>query len=106
MLFYIKLVKYLEEYGFGLNLYGPCVEKKTVNGKQMTATSHLERLMVSHVYLFKIMKFSIYLSNIYGVLSVHQGKVHNYLGMDIDYSDNVKVKFAMVKYLNNVLKIS
>jgi len=37
MLFYKKLVKDLQHYGFELNPYDPCVANKTVEGKWMTS---------------------------------------------------------------------
>ena len=36
LLFYTKLVDKLENKGFKLNPYDPCVANKTVNGLQMT----------------------------------------------------------------------
>ena len=36
LLFYKNLVKDLEEYGFEMNPYDPCVANKMVNGSQIT----------------------------------------------------------------------
>ena len=41
LLFYIKLRQDLEEFGFQMNEYDPCVANKMVNGKQMTVTWHV-----------------------------------------------------------------
>ena len=65
--FYNKLVKDLEEYGFEINPYGPCVANKTTNRKQMTVTWHVDDLKLSHKEPFQITKFASYLSSIYGV---------------------------------------
>jgi hypothetical protein len=33
----------------------------------------------------------------------HHGKVHKYLGMEIDYSEKGKVIFGMIKYVENMI---
>ena len=47
LLFYRKLVKELEEYGFEINLYDPCVANNMVNGSQRTVVWHVDYLEVS-----------------------------------------------------------
>jgi hypothetical protein len=37
-------------------------------------------------------------------LSVHEGDVHDYLGVDLDYSENGKVKLSMIKHLEKVFE--
>ena len=50
-------------------------------------------------------KFATYLSSIYGKkLSVKRGKVHDYLGMDLDYTKKRSVKVSMVRYTGKVLR--
>ena len=81
LLFYKKLRKDLEGYGFVINPYDPCVANAMINGHQMTVTWHVDDLKVSHKDPFEITKFTAYLSSIYGKkLSVKRGKVHDYLG--------------------------
>ena len=38
LLFYRKLCSELEDHGFTVNPYDPCVANKMINGKQMTVT--------------------------------------------------------------------
>ena len=65
----------------------------------------MDDLQVSHKDLCEITKFAVFLSSIYvKELPVHRGKVHNYLGVDFDYSMRGEVKISMIKYLNNVIK--
>jgi hypothetical protein len=104
LLFYKKLVKDLEDYGFEINPYDPCVANMMIDGKQMTVIWHVDDLKVSHVDAFELTKFASYLSSIYGGLAVHQGKKHDYLGMDLDYSEQGKVGVSMIPYLNTVLR--
>jgi hypothetical protein len=49
LLFYQKLLGDLEENGFTLKPYDPCVANKMVNGKQLTVTWHVDDLKLSHV---------------------------------------------------------
>ena len=49
LLFYQKLVRDLEDNGFVLNLYDPCIANKMINGKQMTVCWHVDNLKVLHV---------------------------------------------------------
>ena len=37
-------------------------------------------------------------------LTAERGKLHDYLGMDLDYSTPGKLKISMIKYLGMVLK--
>jgi hypothetical protein len=49
LLFYQKLLKDLEDNGFELNPYDPCVANKVINGKQFTINWHVDDLKLSHV---------------------------------------------------------
>ena len=66
LLFYRKLVKGLEAYGFQINPYKPCVANKMINDKHIMVLWHVDDLKVSHVNRFEITKFAGYLSSIYG----------------------------------------
>jgi len=66
LLFYKKLQKDLEGYGFVINPYDRCVANAMINGHQMTVTWHVDDLKVSHKDPFEITKFATYLSSIYG----------------------------------------
>ena len=48
MLFYNNLRRYLEEIGFEINPYDPCVANMTINNSQMTVCWHVDDLKVSH----------------------------------------------------------
>ena len=38
-----------------------------------------------------------------GEIKVHIGKIHDYLGMDLNYSETGVVNFLMIKFLQKVL---
>jgi hypothetical protein len=103
LLFYRKLVGELESAGFRLNPYDPCVANKTINGKQMTVCWHVGDLNVSHVDPSEVAKFGQWLNMMFGVMVAEQGKVHNYLGMIMDYPEKRKVSINMIEYINNII---
>ena len=106
LLFYRKLVADLEEIGFKLNPYDPCVANRDVNGSQQTVVFHVDDLHCSHIDPTVNTELALYLSDKYGDgIAVHRGDVHDYLGMDFDYSDRDKrtVKVSQIKYLHNII---
>ena len=67
LLFYRKLRKELEDYGFEINPYDPCVAiRVTECGKQMTVIWHVDDLIVSCENDFELTKFSCYLASCTG----------------------------------------
>jgi hypothetical protein len=49
LLLYKRLLSNLENIGFEVNPYDPCVANKMTNGKQMTICWDVDDLKVSHV---------------------------------------------------------
>ena len=103
MLFYRKLSIELEDFGFKINPYDPCAANKMVNGSQMTVTWHVDDLKISHKDKLEAAKFLQYFRNIYGdCMNVHRGKVHDYLGMDLDINTVNMLKVGMIKYIKKI----
>ena len=38
------------------------------------------------------------------MLTHHKGKVHDYLGIDLDYLERKKLKVSMIKYINKIFE--
>ena len=74
---------------------------RSSNMTHVTLVRYVENLKFSHVDSFEINKLAGYLPSI---LTVQRGKVHDYLGMDLDYTKQGTMKVFMIKYLYNVLK--
>jgi hypothetical protein len=105
LLLYRKLVSELQEMGFEINPYDPCVANKTVNGTQMTIRWHVDDLMISHLSQDEIMKVVQGIKDIYGeILSETVGTMHDYLGMTFDYSFTKEVRINMWDYIRKVIK--
>jgi hypothetical protein len=106
LLFYRKLRKEFERYGLVINPYDPCVANlETKSGKQLTVVWHVDDLMASCEDDFELTQFSCYMGKIYGPsLSMHLGKKHDYLGVDMEFCDDGALEVSMIKYLKNVIE--
>jgi hypothetical protein len=107
LLFYRKLRKELEDFGFTVSPYDPCVANKDVGDrKQLTVIWHVDDLMASCGVDFELTKLSCYLANICGPkLTMHTGNKHNYLGVDFEFEQEGRLSVSMVNYLKNVIKM-
>ena len=81
LLFYQKLVGYLEVYVFKINPYDPCVSNKMVGGKQLTVCWHVYNLKISCVDTNEVTKMLQWLESEYGEMHGSRGNRHDYLGM-------------------------
>ena len=74
-----------------------------VNGKQMTVTWHVDALKAWHEDEFELTKLVMFLARRYGdKIAVNCGDVHDYLGMDVDYSREGVVQLCMIKHLEKI----
>jgi hypothetical protein len=92
--------------GIVANPYDTCVVNKMINGKQLTVAWHVDDLKVSHVDTPVVDNFIDMMEEEYGKeapLTQSRGKVHDYLGMTLDYSKPGQVTVDMVDYLKMVL---
>jgi hypothetical protein len=105
ILFYRKLQKELEQYGFKVNLYNQCIANMTTSsGEPMTVIWHVDNLMGTCMEDFDLTKLSCYLAKIYGPkLSMHMGNKHDYLGVDLELNDDSTLDVSMVNYLKCVI---
>jgi len=136
LLFYRKLRKELETYGFEFNPYDPCVcnmmvkmtevedgvEKDVLetdeegrivfdeNGKpkaemvQFTIVFHVDDLHMSCRNSFEITKFWSYINKLYNnKVNITRGKVHKFLGMRFDYSEEGIFRCDMIDYIKQIL---
>jgi len=103
LLFYKKLVSDLRSVGFEINPYDPCMANKKSYGKQMTVVWHVDDLKVSHVDPKRVTRFCDWIQSKYGSCSVNRGKVHEYLGIDLDFRTPGVVRMSMIPYIQKIL---
>ena len=106
-LFWEKLSKQLiDVWGFTPNKYDDCVVNKIINGQQMTVVWHVDDLKVSHVDEKEVDKFIKQMEAEFGTeapLSISRGKVHDYLGMNLDFCVDGEVWINMEHYIDMML---
>lgn len=106
LLFWRRLSSQLSEWGFEANPYDPCVANKTINGKQCTILWHVDDLKISHEDPEVVTNIIEMIEAEFGKeapLTKARGKVHEYLGMTIDFSTDGKVRFSMMDYVQGIL---
>ena len=103
--FYKKLRADLEEMGFEVNPYDPCVANKNIKGAQCTICWHVDDLKISHVDPAVVTQVCKDISDVYdGKVKTHRGGVHDYLGMDLDWeSAPGELIISMIKYLQKII---
>ena len=90
LLWYKKFKNDLEEQGFKFNPYDPCVANRMIKGSQHTILFHVDHLKCSHKKKTVNDEFAKWSEETYGQhgrVKIHRGKVHDYLGMKLDYSE-------------------
>jgi hypothetical protein len=105
-LFWEKLSGKLLEWGFTPNPYDPCVMNKLVDGKQLTVAWHVDDLKASHVLSTVVDKFIEDMESEFGKetpINKSRGKVHDYLGMRLDFSKPGEVTVTMIDYIKAIL---
>ncbi len=105
---YKQFRKDLEGHGFTFSQYDPCVAYKTVEGSQHTILFHVDDVKSSHKKPEVNDKFAEWLEDMYGgehgQVKTHRGKIHEYLGMTLDFSEPGKVKIKMIDYVKDMLE--
>jgi Reverse transcriptase (RNA-dependent DNA polymerase)/Zinc knuckle len=107
LLFWKKLSGLLLDWGFTANPYDNCVVNKTINGTQCTVLWHVDDLKISHVDPNVVSQIIHDLDQVFGKLApltINRGRVHEYLGMNIDFTTTGKVKLTMIGYIKETLK--
>jgi hypothetical protein len=111
LLYYRKFAKSLTDIEFIINPYNQCVANKIIDGNQMPICWHVNDLKASHVKTKVMDRMIKYLHQEYesifedgtGEMVVSRGKVHKYLGMDLDYTVRGQVKISMFDYVDKIL---
>jgi hypothetical protein len=109
IIWYKKFWGELEQKGFKkFNPYNPCVANRTEKGSQHTLLFHVDDLKSSHKDSEVNDQVDKWLQENYGEhgeVAIHRGKKHDYLGMEIDFSEKGKVKIGMTEYVESMLEV-
>jgi hypothetical protein len=107
MLFYRKLIKDLQEIGFEINPYDICVANRMVNGKQQTASWHVDDMKISHADPKVNNQFIEWANKKYGAfggVKATRGKIHDYLAMTLDYRVPGQISIGMTDYVQKMVE--
>ena len=108
MLYYKKFHKDLESIGYKVNPYEPCVVNKIIKGSQHTVAWFVDDLKTSHKLKEVINEFLEWLKatnrKIADVKGIH-GTHHDYLAMNLDFSESGVMKDDMVDYVTDMVRI-
>ena len=113
LLYYECFVCDIMAIGFKLNPYNPCVANKTVCSKQLTITWHVDDLKVSHKKYQVVSCMVRWLKAKYeqlfedgsSAMMITHGKIHDYLGMQLDFSMPREVKVTMIPYVKKIVTL-
>lgn len=87
-LFYNHLSSSLISLGFTRNCYDQCVFNRAgSSGKQLTLCFHVDDLLCACEDNKELLDFADQLKLLYIDITLHTGIVHDYLGMDIDFTE-------------------
>jgi len=104
--FYEELTEFLKSRSYEVNPYDPCVFNKTINGKQITILFHVDDLKLSHVnanvVTDEIQKLQLRFGKL-ADLTISRGRVHEYLGMTLDFTVPKKCKVIMTEYVSEIV---
>ena len=107
LLFYRKLVADLILVGYTINPYDPCVANKIINGTQMTICWHVDDLFIGPADPSCVTSLLNWLARRYNTadkkLNITHGPCHDYLGMNINFSNPGSVAFNMIPNVTKVL---
>jgi hypothetical protein len=112
LLYYKKFVKSLRSKQFKLNPYDPCVANKQVDGEQLTVCFHVDDCKISHLSPKVVSDTIDWLRSEYenvfedgsGLMKVHRGKTHKYLGMLLDFSHVNQCRITMIDYVDKIVE--
>ena len=111
LLFYLKFVESLSSIGFVLNPYDSCIANKIVDRHQLTVVWHVDDLKISHQNENVVTRMITWLRKTYevlfddrtGAMIVHRGRVHEYLGMSLDFTTAGQVQVTMFDYIKEMV---
>lgn len=94
-----RFVSDVEKFVHKVNTHDPCVTNKHAENKHHTLTWNVDDINDSHVNPDVNTSFGVWCENQHGSkelghAKITMGKMHEYLGMTLDYSKKKKLKVA------------
>jgi len=102
-LWYERLRDVLLLDGYTQNEHDPCVFNKMVDGHQCTLLIYVDDILCLCVSPTAAADLNAHLTHHFGEVKQHAGKMHSYLGMSLDFSNDGQVIVDMRAYVSSVL---
>ena len=103
LLWYKELSSFLGSIGFSPNPYEKCILNKEQSGHQTTIAIYVDDLLITSTKLHYAEEVVAALEERYKELKVTPGKVHNYLGMVMDFSDPPYVSINQTGMIEDIV---
>jgi hypothetical protein len=106
LLFWKLLSSKLVLWVFKINSYDWCVSNKMIDGKQCTVLWNVNNLKISHISEDVNTDIIKIINDEFGKeapMTITRGKLHDYLGVTLDYSKKGRVKIKMLDYVDKML---
>ena len=108
ILFYKKLAGKLVDWRYNINPCDPCALNKMINGKKITIQVFIDDCITSSKWESDIKQLVTMMDKKFRTkakeLTVTRGKLHEYLGITIDFAKDDCLLFTMYNYIEDVLK--
>jgi hypothetical protein len=98
-LFWEHISKSLTDMGFVPNPDDLCVFNKDVDGEQCTIVLHVDDIKLSHKSESVVRDVAAALEEIYGEMELRTGKVLEYCGITLDYTEDGSVSIGAESYI-------
>ena len=93
----------LQDLGFELNPYGLCVANKTIDGSQCTIIFYVDDNKISHRDSKVVDGIIELLKKEFGNVTYSRGKQHDFLGMDVSFTENKIVSIHMKNQIEEAI---
>jgi hypothetical protein len=101
-LWYNHISKALQDYGFEINPFDPCVFQRKIDKGYTYITLYVDDLLIVSDDKNEVDSAIEYLQKTYQDITVKRGKVHDYLGMRFDFSTPGEVFVSMTKFTTEI----
>lgn len=98
-MWYETLKTYLEDTGFSLNKYDPCVTNKIIDGSQCTICWYVDDIKISHKNPQVVSDTIESIEQKFGKMKVKRGCEREFVGIKIKFTDDRKIAVTMDDYI-------
>ena len=105
LLWYHTFKTKLEDMGFIINKYDPCVANSIIDGKQCTICWYVDDAKISHVDSKVVDKVICQLEDVFGKMTVTRGNQHTFVGMDFELNGDGSVAISMTSYIKEAIDV-